>query len=67
MRPFAQVDSTTGMTSYRPDFTQPPNLVTNGQYRLAVWEFKRRARLVANDCYWNRSGRKEPGHRRHSR
>ena len=35
-------------------FTRPPNLVTNGPYRLDDWEFKRKLRLVASDHYWNR-------------
>jgi oligopeptide transport system substrate-binding protein len=55
MRPFLQTDANTGMTSYAPEFTQPPHLVSNGQYRLAEWDFKRRLRMVANDFYWNRS------------
>jgi oligopeptide transport system substrate-binding protein len=55
MRPFLVTDPFTGMTSYSPDFTQPPHLISNGQYRLARWDFKRRLRMVANDYYWNRS------------
>jgi oligopeptide transport system substrate-binding protein len=55
MRPFRQTDQNTGMVSYDTKFTRPPNLVTNGPYRLAEWEFKRRVRLIASDFYWNRS------------
>ena len=55
MEPFKQTDPVTGMTSYRAEFTRPPNLVTNGQYRLADWQYKRRIRLIANDYYWNRA------------
>jgi oligopeptide transport system substrate-binding protein len=55
MRPFAEVDPVTGVTSYRTDFTQPPNLVTNGPYRLEEWAFKRRLRLVASDYFWDRA------------
>lgn len=55
MRRFEEVDPVTGMISYNAAFTQPPNLVTNGQYRLAEWQFRRRLRLVANDYYWNKS------------
>jgi oligopeptide transport system substrate-binding protein len=55
MEPFKQINKTTGAVTYRPELTQPPNLVTNGPYRLAEWEFKRRVRLVASDYYWNRS------------
>jgi oligopeptide transport system substrate-binding protein len=48
-------DPVTGAQSYREEFTQPPNLVTNGPYRMAEWQFKRRIRLIASDYYWNRS------------
>jgi oligopeptide transport system substrate-binding protein len=54
MRPFLQTDPDTGASSYRAEFTRPPNLVSNGQYRLAEWAFKRRLRMIANDFYWNR-------------
>jgi oligopeptide transport system substrate-binding protein len=39
-------------------FTRPPHLVTNGPYRLDLWEFKRKLRLVASDFYWNRASTK---------
>ena len=55
MRPFQQVDDVTGQVSYRPEFTQPPNLVTNGPYRMQSWEFKRRIRIVANENYWDKA------------
>jgi oligopeptide transport system substrate-binding protein len=55
MQPFAEPpDPMTGRISYRPGFTRPPHLVSNGPYRLAEWEFKRVARLEASDYYWNR-------------
>ena len=55
MRRFAQKDETeTYVASYDQGFTRPPNLVSNGPYRLADWSFKRRVRLIANDYYWNR-------------
>ena len=53
MAEFRQVDPGTGAVSYKPEFTRPPKLVTNGPYRLAAWEFKRRVRLVANPHYWD--------------
>lgn len=54
MKDFAQWDSThTYIASYDQRFTRPPNLVSNGPYRLADWSFKRRVRLVASDYYWN--------------
>ena len=39
---------------YNREFIRPPNLVTNGPYRLARWDFKKRLRLIANDHYWDR-------------
>jgi oligopeptide transport system substrate-binding protein len=51
MRPFIEKDG----LHYNLDFTRPPNLVTNGPYRLAEWTFKRRLRMVASDYYWNRA------------
>jgi oligopeptide transport system substrate-binding protein len=51
MRPFKEHDG----LHYNLDFTRPPNLVTNGPYRLAQWSFKRRLRMVASDSYWNRA------------
>src|SRR3984957_10023530 len=55
MRKFADVDTSTGQTTYRAEFTRPPNLVTNGPYRMADWTFKRRVRLIASDFYWDRA------------
>ena len=54
MRPFEQRDPRTGQVTYDPRFTQPPNLVTNGPFRLASWAFKRRIRLEASDYYWDK-------------
>jgi oligopeptide transport system substrate-binding protein len=56
MRPFAQVDPKTGRVyAYDEEFTRPPNLISNGPYRLAKWEFKRNLRMVASDYYWNKA------------
>jgi oligopeptide transport system substrate-binding protein len=54
MEPFKQVNATTGQVTYDPLFTRPPNLVTNGPYRLASWTFKRRIRLERNAFYWDK-------------
>lgn len=47
-----------GLVAYDPQWTKPdcrrngyPGLITNGPYRLADWEFKRRARLAVNPYY----------------
>jgi oligopeptide transport system substrate-binding protein len=55
MQPFLEVDPVTGQKSYKPVFTQPPNLLTNGPYRLAEWAFHRRVRMIASDYYWNKA------------
>lgn len=54
MKDYAQLDDTkTYVASYDQRFTRPPNLVSNGPYRLGDWSFKRRVRLIANEHYWN--------------
>ena len=55
MESFAKRDEATGIIHYDEKFTRPPNLVTNGPYRMAEWSFKRRMRLVASDFYWDRA------------
>jgi oligopeptide transport system substrate-binding protein len=41
--------------NYDKQFTRPPNLVTNGAYRLADWQYRRRMRLEANPFYWDKA------------
>jgi oligopeptide transport system substrate-binding protein len=60
MEPFREQDPATGRTRYNTGFTRPPHLVSNGPYRLADWQFKRRIRLVASDHYWDRANVKLP-------
>lgn len=40
---------------YDKQFTRPPNLVTNGPYKITRWEFKHVMRLEANPFYWDRA------------
>ena len=47
-------DRTTGKLKVNPSYTRPPNLVSNGPYRLDKWDFKRRLRMVASDYYWDK-------------
>jgi oligopeptide transport system substrate-binding protein len=54
MEPFKQVDPANGHVSYDKAFTRAPNLVSNGPFRLALWQFKRRIRLEASPYYWDR-------------
>jgi oligopeptide transport system substrate-binding protein len=55
MERFKEVDARTGVVRYNQRFTRPPNLVTNGPYKLVAWEFKRRLRLEASDTYWDKA------------
>lgn len=55
MAPFKQIDPATGHVSYDKAFTRPPHLVSNGPFRLELWQFKRRLRLTANPYYWDRA------------
>ena len=55
MEPFKTVDAATGRVVYDGRFTRPPNLVTNGPYRLDSWAFKGTLRMVANEHYWDRA------------
>jgi oligopeptide transport system substrate-binding protein len=55
MSKFKSVDPITGVITYDKAFTRPPNLVTDGPYYLAEWQFKRRLRLRASPYYWNRA------------
>ena len=39
---------------YNPRFTRPPNLVTNGAYRLTTWKFHQYLEFKPNPYYWDR-------------
>jgi oligopeptide transport system substrate-binding protein len=41
--------------NYDKQFTRAPNLVSNGAYRLADWQYRRRMRMEANPFYWDRA------------
>ncbi|HEX8912660.1 MAG TPA: peptide ABC transporter substrate-binding protein [Humisphaera sp.] len=57
MEPFIDPEATkaAGHTVYQKEFTRPPHLISNGPYRLASWEFKKRVRLERSEHYWNRA------------
>lgn len=55
MEPFIERAAGSDRTSYDKAFTLPPNLVTNGPYKLVSWQFKQRLRMEANEYYWNRA------------
>jgi oligopeptide transport system substrate-binding protein len=52
MEPFKETDAK-GRVMYKGDFTRPPNLVTNGPFKLVSWELKVGQRLEPNPHYWD--------------
>jgi oligopeptide transport system substrate-binding protein len=38
---------------YDQHFTRPPNLVSNGPYRMTDWAFQRRVRMEKSPYYWD--------------
>lgn len=53
MEPFKTTDDK-GHVTYRPEFTRPPNVVTNGAFELKRWDFKRRLWLEKSPTYWDK-------------
>lgn len=51
MRPFLLAEEGAG---YNPTFAQPPNLVTNGPFKLKRWRVKRDLTVEPNPHYWDR-------------
>lgn len=52
MEPFREVNN--GHVSYKPEFTKPQNVVTNGPFFLKRWDFKRDLWLEKSPTYWDR-------------
>ncbi|MEM8834863.1 MAG: peptide ABC transporter substrate-binding protein [Planctomycetota bacterium] len=50
---FVSVNAATGALQQDHGWTKPPNVVTNGPYRVERWRFKREMRLSANPHYWS--------------
>jgi oligopeptide transport system substrate-binding protein len=55
MQPFRQVDGKSGLVSYDEKFTQPPNLVTDGAFKLTWWQVGVGLRMEANPFYWDKA------------
>ena len=55
MEPFKQTDPITGSTSYNNQFTRAGNVITNGPYELAAWDFKRRLLFRKSEAYWDKA------------
>lgn len=52
---YQRLDPRTGMMQAEQGWTKPPESITNGQYMLTRWRFKRDMLLEANPHYWNRA------------
>jgi oligopeptide transport system substrate-binding protein len=55
LRKFRQVDRDTGAVTYDKKFTRPPNLVSNGPFRLDAWAYKQNVHFVKSEHYWERA------------
>ncbi|HEY1684511.1 MAG TPA: peptide ABC transporter substrate-binding protein [Tepidisphaeraceae bacterium] len=51
MQRFAEANN--GHVSYKPEFTKPQNVVTNGPFYLKRWDFKRDLWLEKSPSYWD--------------
>ncbi|GIW76298.1 MAG: peptide ABC transporter substrate-binding protein [Phycisphaerae bacterium] len=54
MEPFKVTDAQ-GRVGYRPEYTRPPHVVTNGPFKLVKWESGRLLRMEPNEYYWDRA------------
>ncbi len=52
MEKFKQTDPA-GRSTYAGEFIRPPNLITNGPYKLTSWTLKVGQRMDANPFYWD--------------
>lgn len=50
---YDQLDTKTGRMIAESGWTKPPELVSNGPFKLTQWRFKRDMRLEANEYWWN--------------
>lgn len=55
MQKFKVVAPDSGRVSYDERWTRSGNLVGNGPFRLADWQFKQFVRLEASDQYWDKA------------
>lgn len=53
VRQYDRLDETTGSLIPQAGWTKPPNLVSNGPFKLTRWRFKRDMRLEANEHWWD--------------
>ncbi len=50
---YDQLDTKTGRMIAEAGWTKPPELVSNGPFRLTRWRFKRDMRFEKNEYWWN--------------
>lgn len=53
---YESLDPDTGRMRTKPDWTKPPNLITNGPFMLTRWRFMRDMRMEKNPYYWDKAG-----------
>jgi len=50
---YDRLDTKTGRLIAESGWTKPPQLISNGPFKLSRWRFKRDMRLEANEHWWN--------------
>lgn len=55
MKGFREVDPKTERVTYNAAWATPPNLVTNGAYKLTKWQLRVGMWLEQNEFYWDRA------------
>jgi oligopeptide transport system substrate-binding protein len=54
VRAFESVDPETGRMRTSADWTKPPRSVSNGAFKITLWQFQREMRFEKNPYYWDR-------------
>lgn len=49
------INPETGRVDTDSSWTRPPELISNGKFKLVLWRFKRDMRLERNEHYWNQA------------
>jgi oligopeptide transport system substrate-binding protein len=61
MAPFRETDPKTDRTTYNAAWATPPNLITNGPYKLVKWQLRVGMKLEPNPFYWDKENVKNGG------
>lgn len=54
MEPFRELNVGARL-SYKPEYTRPPHVVTNGPFKLVKWEADKLLRMEPNEHYWDKA------------